>query len=98
MPLPYPCHLQEAPARPLLSREPFTQAPRVPTEFRTWSHFTWPRLRPQGLGYSRRVVKMLRSLPLPFFIFIAPNEKMKQVLKKTVEEAKAIVSKVSFLN
>uniref|UniRef100_A0A8D0ZIY7 Cilia and flagella associated protein 298 n=1 Tax=Sus scrofa TaxID=9823 RepID=A0A8D0ZIY7_PIG len=33
------------------------------------------------------------SLPLPFFIFIAPNEKMKQVLKKTIEEAKAIISK-----
>lgn len=31
-----------------------------------------------------------------FFIFVAPNEKMKQVLKKTVEEAKAMVSKVSF--
>lgn len=31
-----------------------------------------------------------------YFIFIAPNEKMKEVLKKTVEEAKAIVSKVSF--
>lgn len=31
-------------------------------------------------------------------MFIAPNEKMKQVLKKTVEEAKAIISKVSSLN
>lgn len=41
---------------------------------------------------------MAASLPLPFFIFIAPNEKMKQVLKKTIEEAKAIISKVSFLN
>lgn len=36
--------------------------------------------------------------PLPLFTFIAPNEKMKQVLKKTIEEAKAIISKVSFLN
>lgn len=37
-------------------------------------------------------------ISLSFFIFIAPNEKMKQVIKKTIEEAKAIISKVSFLN
>lgn len=28
---------------------------------------------------------------------LAPNEKMQQVIKKTIEEAKALISKVSFL-
>ena len=36
--------------------------------------------------------------PPSLFLFLAPNEKMKQVIKKTIEEAKAIISKVSFLN
>lgn len=30
-------------------------------------------------------------------LFLAPNEKMQQVIKKTIEEAKALISKVSFL-
>ena len=40
----------------------------------------------------------LSLLLFSFFISLAPNEKMKQVIKKTIEEAKAIISKVSFLN
>lgn len=30
-------------------------------------------------------------------LLLAPNEKMQQVIKKTIEEAKALISKVSFL-
>lgn len=32
-----------------------------------------------------------------WLLFLAPNEKMQQVIKKTIEEAKALISKVSFL-
>ena len=54
---------------------------------------------PEGIRILKKSFKDgSLSLPLPFFIFIAPNEKMKQVLKKTIEEAKAIISKVSSLN
>lgn len=32
-----------------------------------------------------------------YLSFLAPNEKMQQVIKKTIEEAKALISRVSFL-
>lgn len=64
----------------------------------TFSHLTSSLTQTEGIKMFKKSFKDGCLSPLPFFIFIAPNEKMKQVLKKTIEEAKAIISKVSFLN
>lgn len=48
-----------------------------------------------GEGSKRTFKETVHLMFSLSFVLVAPNEKMKQVLKKTIEEAKAIVSKVS---